>query len=122
MANPWKKVEMNPTWDYSTQKEFVGLYIGKEENVGPNNSTLYNFEMPDHSNMSVWGSNVLDTRFKNLKEGEEVKIVYLGKEISQKTKKPYHNFEVYHRMPDFTAVDPGEEDLINKVEEEQGKK
>ena len=97
MPDKWKKVEMSPTWDYEKDKEFVGLFVSKQENVGPNASNLYDFELPDHTIMSVWGNTLLDTRFKNLKFGEEVKIVYLGKVKSEKTGREYHNFDVYHQ-------------------------
>lgn len=101
MADPWKKVEQSPTWDYKVDNEFVGIYISREENVGPNNSNLYNFEKKNGEMIAVWGSSVLDVRFKNLKFGEEVKIEYLGKQKSEQTGREYHAFEVYHRMPVF---------------------
>lgn len=101
----WQKVEMVPTWDFEEKKELVGVFVSKEEKVGPNESNLYTFELPDHSNIGVWGNTVLDIRLKNLKFGEEVKIEYLGKETSEKTGREYRNFEVYHRMSSFEKVD-----------------
>lgn len=110
MANDWRKVELGEVWDYKQAKkgdEIVGLYIGKEENVGENKSTIYTFETSNNEIINVWGCTVLDTRFKNLKIGEEVRIVYLGQLESEKRKgKLYHNFDVYHREP-----------VMNKVEE-----
>ena len=102
----WEKMEMNPTWDYQEQPEFEGVYIAKEVEVGPNNSNLYNFKVADGSFVSVWGNTILDGRFKNLTEGEEVKIVYLGKVKSEKRKgAEYHNFDVYHRKASMEKVE-----------------
>ena len=97
MADEWEKVNMAPTWDFEKDKVLIGIYASKEENVGPNESNLYTFEKQDGTKIAVWGNTLLDTRFKNLLEGEEVKIEYLGKQKSEKTQRTYHNFEVYHR-------------------------
>src|SRR3990167_9165592 len=100
----WKKVEMGDTWNFEKEPEMIGLFIGKEENVGENNSNLYTFEV-DQKNVSVWGSTVLDTRMKNVKVGEEVKIVFLGLKDSPNRKgKQYKNFDVFHREPSFESA------------------
>ena len=107
----WKKSETAPTWEFEKQKEIEGVFVSKEENVGPNNSNLYTLELPDHSHIAIWGSTVLDTRFKNLQPGDQVKVIYLGKEESEKRKgASYHNFEVYHWIPDEDEAgeEPGE--------------
>lgn len=106
----WKKIEASNSWNYQEVgkgAEFIGLYVGKEEHIGENDSILYTFEIENEEVMNVWGSTLLDMRLKNLKVGEEVKIVYLGLAPSEKRKgKSYHNFEVYHRMPEFKEVGP----------------
>lgn|SRR3990167_3707529 len=100
----WIKSEQGDTWDFTANKEMVGLFIGKEENVGENNSNLYSFEV-DQKNVAVWGSTVLDIRMKNVKVGEEVKIVFLGMEDSPNRKgKQYKNFDVFHREPSFESA------------------
>lgn len=111
----WKKVEMAPAWNriidqatgqYSLEvnDELVGIYVDKEEDVGDNHSTIYNFKTADGM-VSVWDTTVLSARLKNIEAGEEVRIVYLGKKPNKtKGRKPYHNFEVYHRKPDFIPV------------------
>ncbi len=116
MANDgWEKVEVAPTWDYQKDKEIEGAFVGVEENVGPNGSKMYTIELVGGERLGVWGNAVLDTRMKNVTEGEEVKIVYLGREESQKTKgRSYHNFEVYHRKPAFTKAGKG----LSKEDEE----
>ena len=106
----WRKVAQNPTWEFEKQREIEGVFVSKEENIGPNHSTLYTLELPDHSFMGVWGSTVLDVRFKNLQPGELVRVTYLGKEKSEKRKgAEYHNFDVEHDVPD-------EEEAVNDNE------
>ena len=120
--NEWEKVEMSPAWNktnedgtYSLKENdsLIGIYRGKEENIGDNNSTIYNFKTAEGM-MSVWDTTVLAVRLKNIEVGEEVKIIYLGK-VPNKTKgrKPYHNFEVFHRKPAFVPVE--------KIEPEEAK-
>ena len=126
----WKKIEVGNTWNYKEEgkdAEFVGVYVSKDEHVGENDSIVYNFKTADGGIIGVWGSTVLDVRLKNLEVGEEVKIVYLGLEPSEKRKdKSYHNFEVYHRMPEFRKTSdgiplPSTADDIPSLEEEDGK-
>ena len=112
-SNSWEKVEMSPSWNGTNEdgtyklKEndsLEGIYKGKEENVGENNSTIYNIKT-EKGMIGVWDSTVLAVRLKNIEIGEEVKIVYLGK-VASKTKgrKAYHNYEVFHRKSDFIPV------------------
>src|SRR3990167_1832931 len=112
-SNSWEKIEMSPSWNginedgsYKLKEndELIGVYKGKEENIGENNSTIYNFRT-EKGMIGVWGSTVLDTRFKNLEIGEEVKVIYLGV-VPSKTKgrKGYHNFDVFHRKSDFIPI------------------
>ena len=107
----WKEVGLGVTWNYKEAKEgdsVEGVFAGKEENVGENNSMIYRIEDKDGNATNVWGSTVLDTRMKNVKEGEEVKIVYQGKKPSPTRKgQNYHDFKVWHREADITdeAVD-----------------
>jgi hypothetical protein len=103
----WKKVEMSPVWDFKAAgegAEMVGVFTRMETGVGDNNSNMYHFEQENGGAISVWGNAVLDVRLKNIKVGEEVKLVYLGKEKSEKTGKSYHNFDVYHRPLPFELV------------------
>lgn len=115
----WTKVEIAPTWEFESDKEIIGAFVGVEENVGPNNSRMYTLEVAGGEKVGVWGNAVLDTRMKNVTEGEEVKIVYLGKKESEKVKgRSYHNFEVYHRKPAFvkaSGMSKEDEDLANEL-------
>jgi hypothetical protein len=122
----WKKIEIGNTWNYKEVgkgAEIQGLFVSKEEHVGENDSNIYNLEIAGGDVVSVWGSTLLDIRLKNVKVGEEVKIVYLGAEPSEKRKgKTYHNFEVYHRMPEFKEIEgQGEIDVPDQLGEENAK-
>lgn len=117
----WEKVEaeLTETWNGNDKggnfklkegDELVGVYSGMEENVGPNNSNLYSFKRPDGEFISVWGSTLLDARFKTLQLGDEVRVVYKGKVKSEKSGRSYHNYDIYHREPvkQETIVEDGQ--------------
>lgn len=119
LNNNWKEVGKNPVWELDTLKsgdKFFGIYVDKEENVGPNSSNIYNFIRYDDQDFnrrvgeySVWGTTLLDMRFKNFVKGERVAIVYLGKEKSEQRKgSSYHNFKVFHEPPKMQEVSNSE--------------
>ncbi|HZX13648.1 MAG TPA: hypothetical protein VFF49_04535 [Thermodesulfobacteriota bacterium] len=127
--NTWRKIEVGNIWNYKEEgkdTEFIGIYLSKDEHIGENDSIVYNFKTADGSVIGVWGSTVLDVRLKNLEVGEEVKIVYLGLKPSEKRKgKSFHDFEVWHRMPEFRKTSDGiplppTADDIPPIEEENG--
>ncbi len=102
----WKKVEMSPSHDFEKEKEIEGVLTGVQENVGPNASTLYDIEKKGGDTVSVWGSTVLDTRMKNVKIGEEVKIAFIG--LAKEAKRGQNKaklYEVFHREPSITNED-----------------
>ena len=80
----YKDVKMGEAWDFEENESFEGTYVGREENVGPNNSMMYEFKSLDDKNVSIWGSTVLDTKMKLIEPGLRVKIIYLGKVKSPK--------------------------------------
>lgn len=98
----WIKVEGvssegSELWNYLEDKELVGIYKSKKENVGPNKSNMYFVEDKKGNLKSFWGTTLLDDRFSTIATGEEVKLVYLGKSTSEKSGRSYHNFDIYHR-------------------------
>ena len=95
----WEEIKVGNAWDWDKDgKEFVAIFMGKEEGVGPNNSKLYTFQLSDGSFRDVWGTTILDTRLKNVTMGEEVKIVFLGEKPSPNRKgKSYRDFQVFHK-------------------------
>lgn len=112
MSDDYQEVTgMGETWDYKSLgagAEFEGLYLGKDTDVGPNNSTMYHFDV-NGGQVSVWGNAILDTRMKNVKPDgvEMVKIIYKGKVKSEKTKREYNDFQLFHKMykPEYAKVD-----------------
>lgn len=101
--NTWEKVTAqagsSDIWDYKEgkEKELVGILKEKKENVGPNNSMLYVIQKEDESEIGIWGTTVLNTKFSEIIVGEEVKITYKGKVKNPTSNREYHDFEVYHR-------------------------
>jgi hypothetical protein len=58
--------------------ELHGFFIGKKENVGKFNATIYIIEDKEDKKLDVWGSTVLDSAFDQIKLGAEVKITFIG--------------------------------------------
>ena len=113
MADNWEKIEIGDVWDFEKEDTLIGVFVDKQEGVGPNNSMLYEIELKDGKRVSIWGSTVLDVRLKNLEVGEEIKIVYLGMAKSQHRKgAEYKNYDVWHRPSPLEKVsdDPGPEE------------
>ena len=91
----WEKVEVAPTWNFKEENELIGTFMSAETEVGPNKSNLYNLKGEDGEMISVWGNTILDSRFKNISEGDRIRIVFTGKETSPKTGREYNNFEIF---------------------------
>ena len=105
--NDWEKIDADAgeTWDFGTQPEIQGVLIRKEEHVGPNDSNMYRLQLADGKELGVWGNTVLDGRFQKVTIGEEVKLVYLGKQKSEKTGREFHAFDVFHRALPMKKVE-----------------
>lgn len=107
-------VEVNPetseTHDFNAEPIIQGIYTNKKINVGDNKSNIYILTCED-KNIGVWGSAVLDSRFEQIKLGEEVKIEYMGKKKSEKGGREYKDFRVFHRGLPFTEVGAGEKEI-----------
>ena len=104
----WKKIEMSPSHDFEKEDTIEGVLTEVQHDVGPNASTLYDIEKTNGENVAIWGSTVLDSRMKNVKIGEEVRIVFTG--LAKEAKHGQNKaklYEVYHRDPDITneAID-----------------
>lgn len=96
MADEWIEVGVGQAWDYKTDKELIGIYVAREEHVGPNDSVLYQIEKEDSEVIGVWNNTVLEDKFQNVKIGDRVRIVYLGMSKSKKGNE-YHDFKVFHK-------------------------
>ncbi len=77
-----------------------GIYERRKDDVGPNDSKVYEIRMADGSLNSMWGSDLLDGKFEKVPLGSEVRITFLG--VAQpKTPKgrAYNNFKVEFAPP-----------------------
>jgi len=72
----------------------VGVLLKTEENVGANNSMLYNLES-DGKPVSVWGSTVLDQKMQIIKPGDLIKIEFTGLGEAKGGKNAPKLFKVY---------------------------
>jgi hypothetical protein len=72
-----------------------GRYIQRIENQGPKgNSNVYVLEETNGKTVGVWGSVVLDDRFKTIAIGKIVGIEYLGKKKTKDGSGSYNDFFV----------------------------
>lgn len=122
MTDKWEKIEQTgDVWalkDIKTGDELIGYFMGVTTEVGPNSSNLYEFRLEDGSFKSVWGTTLLDNRFKTLIEGQKVKIVYKGKHKNPKTGREYHDFDVFKSAiapPQTKTEDEAAEELSKEV-------
>lgn len=107
----WVEVNQMTDSSWDRQKELVGTFIERKEDVGENHSKLYVLKKEDGTTIGVWGSTVLDTKFSTIELNSEVKIVPLG-EAKSKTGKSYHDYQVFKRPAPFQeVVGPQESDL-----------
>lgn len=91
----------NPSAVWNNPGDFVaGIYTGKEEQVGPNNAMLYNFETKAGKPFSVWGCTVLDRAFKQSEDaglivpGRVVMIMFAGTTPSKFEANPVKLFQI----------------------------
>ena len=92
------------TWDRTGT--LLGVYVSKKENVGPNNSMLYNVqEEGKDKTTGVWGSAVLDGRFEEIPVGSIVKITCKGKVQAKRGGAGYTDYEVFYKPPTTTSLE-----------------
>jgi len=93
-----------PMHNFDDVKIIEGIFFNKKENVGPNNSMIYELEVSPDKLVGVWGSFILDNKMKKAEPGDKVKIEYTGKKISEKTRRPYKTWEVFiDKAPEETG-------------------
>jgi len=78
-------------------EEISGKYIRREDDVGKYHSTKYTLDT-ENGEKEVFGSTVLDNKFKDIPLGYEVKIIYMGEKPSTPPKKPFKLFQVFKRQ------------------------
>ena len=90
-----------PTVKFENVGDFAGgEFVHMRENVGPNNSRVYELAVPDgnggHLNVIVWGSTVLDRHFDSayppIQQGDKIGIIYLGDKETTRKQNPVKLF------------------------------
>jgi len=85
----------NEVWKPEIEGDSItGVLLSREEHVGTNDSMLYTLEV-EKKPLLVWGSTVLDGKMVSVKNGDLVKIEYLGKAEPKPGKNPAKMFKVY---------------------------
>lgn len=106
----WKTAGVaGDTWDKSEPVQ--GVYLRKEENVGPNKSNIYVLKTKT-GDTTVWGGTVIDSRFQEIPTGAEVRITSLGV-TTGKTGKEYNDFKVEYREVPMT--DTSDEQTLKDI-------
>lgn len=104
----WEKIDpmSGELWDFEKDgAELMGKLVEVRLDVGPNDSNIYTVEQEDGTRRNFWGSTLLDARLKNTELGDTIKVVFLGRETSEKTGREYKNFEVYKRSSEDVTPD-----------------
>lgn len=79
--------------------------LSAKPNTGMYSKTVYTVEEGGEKKQ-FWGSTVLDMRLADAKSGDELTIVYLGKEpAKERGKQPFNNFDVFLTDPEYDGDD-----------------
>lgn len=97
----------SPNWEKPGEALF-GYYVGMRDNIGPNNSRLYEIAMPRKNEepltIAAWGSAALDRLFDSaypaVKQGDKIAIVYLGEKPTKRGLNPVKLFALKIVRPD----------------------
>lgn len=104
---------------WNREGTITGKVKSRKSGVGPNNSMVYQIET-DKGEIGVWGSTVLDTKFEQIKDGDNVRIEYLGKAKSQRGGE-YHDYKVSVKPADDKPVsDEPVSDEVKQVQDTLG--
>lgn len=88
--------------------EVQGIYSGMKTDVGQNASNVYDITLPDGRLVSIWGSDLLDGKFKEIPVGSEVLIRFLGiQQPKTPTGRPYNGFQVMYAKPVVRMAEAG---------------
>ncbi len=98
-----------PSPVFETPGEAIfGLFVGVRDNVGPNNSRVYELmahKGPDQKPelTAVWGSTALDRMFDSampkVQAGDRIGIVYLGERPTKRNQNPVKLFKLLVKRP-----------------------
>ena len=118
----WKEVKLEgDTFEFKNEGDSVeGVYTSKQEDVGPNKSKMYSLDV-DGKEVKVWGSTVLDNKFKQLEAEDyfefdrtKIKITFLGMEKGKRGEYKNWRLEVWDK--DEQVVKDSDIPVINVPE------
>lgn len=97
----------SPKWEKAGEAIF-GYFVGLRENIGPNNSRLYELSVPrgeeEPLTVAVWGSAALDRLFDSsfppVQSGDKVAIIFLGEKGTKRGLNPVKLFALKVVRPD----------------------
>lgn len=99
--------QSNETWDSTSETPIIGKYIGRKDNVGPNQSTIYNLVNEEDGEIwGVWGSAVIDSKFAEIPLNSRVRIEYLGKKPGKRGE--FKDYSVKYKAPEGAAPAPAQ--------------
>jgi hypothetical protein len=80
-------------WTPQEGESIIGLLKEKREGIGQFGSNLYIIDV-DGKLIGVWGNAAIDNNLKDVPVGSQIGLKYIGKAISDKTKREYKNFRI----------------------------
>lgn len=120
----WNKVTGGNSaeiWKFAKKDdEVTGIYL--ETHTTNNKFTnspqnVYTFRQADGKEVAVFANVALDRAMGKVSIGDEVRIVYLGKEKNPKSGFSFHNFDVFNRKSNTKpAQESAEEGEVNPDE------
>lgn len=121
MQQEWQEINPmnNRMWDIEKQNKIQGIYIGKQDDIGPNHATMHTVRIDTDridtgENIGIWGNILLNSKLQEIKIGEEVLIEFTGMVKSTKRSgAEYKNYKVFKRPVLFQEVDG------NNIQEEE---
>lgn len=124
--NPWEEVIVeSQVWnpeELGIGAEIMGIYRGKEENVGQWNKNRYTLAIMVDDKCEekyVYGTVDLDEKFKQIPVGYEVKIRFVKELPSRPPKKPFKKFKVYKRPVEPNKPEPTNENNVAEDPDEK---
>lgn len=102
----WIESGQSASWGES--EVLIGKYVRMKTNVGMHGSNVYIVHGEDGSELSVWGSTVINGRFEEIPIGSMVKIEPLGETKSKQGTK-YKDYRIMYIPPKEKIEDPFEQ-------------
>ena len=85
-----------PVHDFDKTSEVTGYYLGSEEEVGKNGSTVYRIET-ENGIVAIWDTTQLHRLMESIKKDDFIKITYIGEEPTKNPEFKFKRFTVSKR-------------------------